>query len=70
MNTVIRFFNECVDENSNKLLRAIAAYVSSEWFKTCVIIDSEFDQLIMVPLKEALGIDEFAKVKAKYIAYR
>ena len=29
-------------------------------------IGSEFDELMMVPLKEALGIDEFAKLKSKY----
>ena len=51
MNTVISFFNECVEENANKLFLAISAYVSSEWFKTCIEVASEFGKLILVPMK-------------------
>ena len=64
--TVIRFFNECVDENSNKLSLAISAYVSSEWFRTCVDVAAEFDKMILVPMKEALGIDLFKMKPSKY----
>ena len=63
MNTVTRFFNECVDENANKLSLAIAAYVESEWFKTCVSIGAEFDQLIMDPLKEAFFNEKLDMLK-------
>ena len=45
----------------------MSAYISSEWFQTCVDIGAEFDKLRIVQLEEALGIiDEFISVKSLY----
>ena len=66
MDTVKRFFEECVDENSNKLSLAISAYVSSEWFKTCIDIGAQFDSIVIDPLKKALGIDHYAKERSEF----
>ena len=60
---LLRFFEETVDENSNKLVLALSDYMSSEWFSTGCEIYKSIGNLIINPLCDILGIDDFGKVK-------
>ena len=60
---LLRFFEETVDENSNKLVLALSDYLSSEWFSTGCEVYKSFGHLIINPLCNILGIDEFGKTK-------
>ena len=61
-----KFFAEAVDEAANKLNLACSAYLESEYFlQTCKIAKHSYENLIL-PLKEALGIDKFKNQKSKY----
>ena len=57
------FFEETVDENSNKLVLALSDYLSSEWFSTGCEIYKSIGYLIINPLCDILGIDDFGKTK-------
>ena len=60
---LLRFFEEIVDENSNKLVLALSDYLSSEWFSTGCEIFKSIGYLIINPLCDILGIDDFGKTK-------
>ena len=60
---LLKFFEETVDENSNKLVLALSDYMSSEWFSTGCEIYKSIGNLIINPLCDILGIDDFGKVK-------
>ena len=54
---IIQFFEDVVDENSNKLVLAVAEYIRNEWFLVCSTIYSKLGQLMIFPLMELFGID-------------
>ena len=56
------FFDETVDEHSNKLVLALSMYLKSEWFTLGCEVYSVFQKIIITPLCELLGIDEFSTV--------
>ena len=58
-----RFFEEIVDENSNRLVIALSDYMRSEWFTTGCKIYKSIGDLIITPLCDILGIDDFGKRK-------
>ena len=60
---LLRFFEEIVDENSNKLVLALSDYLSSEWFSSGCEIFKSIGYLIINPLCDILGIDDFGKTK-------
>ena len=57
------FFEEYVDENSNKLVLAVHTYVESDWFLTCCEIADQFYKDITIPIKQLIGMDEFKGTK-------
>ena len=59
----LRFFEETVDENSKKFVLALSDYLSSEWFSTGCKIFKSIGYLIINPLCDILGIDDFGKTK-------
>ena len=58
---LIRFFDETVEENSNLLVLALSEYINSEWFELGCKIYKVFDDLLVRPLCDILGIDNFGK---------
>ena len=53
-----KFFAEVVDENSNKLVLAVATYIESDWFSTGCMVYNMFRSQLIQPLCSLLGIDE------------
>jgi len=56
-----KFFDECVNINSNNLVLAVSAYIESDWFLLCSRVYERIGNDLIFPLMEVLGID-----KAKY----
>ena len=52
-----RYFDEEVDENSNRLVLALTAYFQSDWFTMGCRVYSTFESIIIKPLCVLLGID-------------
>ena len=63
---IIEFFDHAIDENQNKLYLACYCYMKSNWFKICCQVVSELDEVLVQPLKLALGIDEYKKVRSEH----
>ena len=61
-----KFYDEQVDQHANKLFLACYAYLNSEWFKLCCAIGSKFYRSLVIPIKEAIGIDEFKVKKSEF----
>ena len=59
ISNIRRFFEEYINENSNKLVLAVDSYIESEWFLTCCEIASMFYQDITITIKRVIGIDQF-----------
>lgn len=34
---IIGFFDSCIEENSNKLVLSVSAFIESEWFLICCL---------------------------------
>ena len=56
--TIRKFYDDQVDEHANKLVLACFAYLNSEWFQLCCKIATNINELVVLPMKEALGMDE------------
>ena len=56
---ITKFYDERVDQHANKLFLACYAYLRSPWFNLCCEIGASFYRSTIVPIKAALGIDEF-----------
>ena len=52
------YWDTCVDENSNKLVLALNSYFDNEWFFLGCQVYSKFNEVIIQPLCNILGIDE------------
>ena len=57
-----QFFEQWVDEQSNKLHLACLAYLSSSWSLTCCRVAASFNSVLIVPMTEMLGIDLKKKI--------
>ena len=57
------FFNEAVDEKSNRLVQAMSTYIHSEWFELACEIYNTFGKEVIQPLCAILGIDEYGSLK-------
>ena len=57
-----RYFEEEVDENTNKLLLALSVYFDSEWFTWGCKVYNTFEAIIIQPSCELLGIDKFKDI--------
>ena len=57
------FFEEYVDENSNKLVLAVHTYVESDWFLPCCEVVDQFYKDITIPIKQLIGMEEFKGTK-------
>ena len=62
-NDLISFFDEVVDENSNRLVLCLFDYLRSGWFKTGCEIYNDFNNIIIGPLCDILGIDKYGEMK-------
>ena len=60
-----KFFDEQVDQHQNKLFTACYAYLQSRWFNLCCEIGSRVNLLTVLPIKSALGIDDFRNTKSE-----
>ena len=56
-----KFYDEQVDQHQNKLFLACYAYLQSRWFNLCCELGAKLNTLAVIPLKAALGIDEYRK---------
>ena len=63
---IIKFFEDLVNTNQNKLFAACNAYLRSPWFAMCCRVSAVFNTSLVVPLLEALGIDEGKYFKSQY----
>ena len=59
-----KFYDEQVDQHQNKLFLACYAYLQSSWFNLCCELGSRLNTIAVIPLKQALGIDEFRQTKS------
>ena len=57
------FFDNQVNEHSNKLVLAVDCYKQSEWFMICCQTAVYFFESVTLKIKRVLGIDEFKKSK-------
>ena len=57
------FLDEQVNENQNKLVLAVAAYIQSDWFLLCAKVATFFYEIVRIKLKKSNGLDEFKKQK-------
>lgn len=55
--TIMQFFNDIVDEHSNKLVLAVATFISNDWFICSTEVYSLMGQIIIFPIMNYLGID-------------
>ena len=61
---LIQFFDEVIDENSNKLCLALSFCIASDWFATgCRVISFLIGDILTTPLSKILGINENKTVK-------
>ena len=61
--SIIQFFEECVNENSNKLVLAVSTYIQNEWFHICSRVYERIGLYLIFPLMELLGIDKSSKIR-------
>ena len=61
--SIIQFFEECVNINSNKLVLAVGTYIQNNWFHLCCRVYERIGFYIIFPLMELLGIDKAYDVK-------
>ena len=54
-----KFYDEQVDAHANKLFLACYAYLRSPWFNLCCEIGAKYYRSVILPIKSAIGIDEF-----------
>ena len=54
-----KYFDKAVDEHSNRLVLAVHAYQRSEWFLFGCEIASQFHEVVTIPIKRIIGMDEF-----------
>ena len=55
---LVSFFDQCVDEQANKLVLAVSNYVVSDWLFMCAQAYCTVGELFIVPLCDILGIDQ------------
>ena len=60
-----KFYDLQVDHNQNKLFSACYAYLQSDWFHLCCAIGARLNSLSVIPIKLALGIDEYKKSRSE-----
>ena len=61
--TILNFFNDYINVNSNKLILAVSTYVESEWFLLCSRVYERLGNDFIFPLMDILGIDKAKRVK-------
>ena len=54
---ILEFFDEVVDQNSNKLVLAVSNYIQNEWFIMCSDIYSMIGSMLIFPMMTLFGID-------------
>ena len=64
-----KFYEDQVDEHANKLVLACFAYLNSEWFQLCCSIAVKIYQIVVVPIKDALGMDEARDIKSEKLSW-
>ena len=52
-----QYFDDVVDINSKKLVLAVSAYITNEWFAECCQLYSKMGDSVIFPLMDFLGID-------------
>ena len=57
--TIKKYFDKAVNEHANKLVLAVHAYQRSEWFLFGCEIASQFHEVVTLPIKKIIGMDEF-----------
>ena len=65
INLILDFFDEIVDQNSNKLVLAVSNYIQNEWFIMCSDIYSKIGSMLIFPMMTLFGIDSKKGVKHK-----
>ena len=55
---MIEYFESNIDENTNRLVLALYNYFKCEWFTIGCCVYATFEEIIIKPLAELLGIDE------------
>ena len=63
---IAKFYEDQVDPHANKLFSACYAYLKSAWFNLCCDIGCKYYRSVIVPIKEAIGIDEFRDKTSEY----
>ena len=60
------FMAKNVDEFQNKLSLANSIYLHNDWVILCCRVMARFDQILVTPLLEALGVDHFKKKRSEH----
>lgn len=63
---IAKFYMEQVDQHANKLFLACYAYLRSPWFNLCCEIGAKLYRSVIVPIKAAIGIDEFRNKSSEH----
>ena len=61
--SILQFFDECVNPNSNKLVLAVSMYIQNDWFHLCTRVYERLGFILIFPLMQLLGIDKAKEVK-------
>ena len=61
--SITRFFDECVNPNSNKLVLAVCTYIQNDWFHLFCRVYERIGFYLIFPLMELLGIDKSYTVR-------
>ena len=67
---LVKFFEEVVNINQNKLFSACNAYIQSEWFLLCCRISAVFNTSLVLPMLQALGIDQGKSLKSEFRSWK
>ena len=67
---LVKFFENVVNVNQNKLFCACNAYIQSEWFLLCCRISSVFNSALVLPMLQALGIDQGKAEKSEFRSWK
>ena len=60
------YFNKVIDENLNRLQLACCSYLKSECLRHCCEIVDKLNEILVQPIKLALGIDVYKKKKSQH----
>ena len=65
IDSIIQFFEECVNINSNKLVMAVGTYIQNNWFHLCCRVYERIGFYIIFPLMDCMVLIRHMMLKER-----